>query len=68
LYIKALLSSNSGILQMKATPRVRKIALLGKFAYPELRLFNNFGLCICIEYQNASKQHFDTPTRSLRLT
>ncbi|MBE0369921.1 hypothetical protein PAUR_a4523 [Pseudoalteromonas aurantia 208] len=24
---------------MKATPRVRKIALLGKFAYPELRLF-----------------------------
>ncbi|MBE0368055.1 hypothetical protein PAUR_a1570 [Pseudoalteromonas aurantia 208] len=23
---------------MKATPRVRKIALLGKFAYPELRL------------------------------
>jgi hypothetical protein len=25
---------------MKATPRVRKIALLGKFAYPELRLNN----------------------------
>ncbi|MBE0367133.1 hypothetical protein PAUR_a0443 [Pseudoalteromonas aurantia 208] len=24
---------NSGLLQMKATPRVRKIALLGKFAY-----------------------------------
>ncbi|MBE0370847.1 hypothetical protein PAUR_b0956 [Pseudoalteromonas aurantia 208] len=36
--IKALLCSNSGLLQMKATPRVRKIALLGKFAYPELRL------------------------------
>ncbi|WP_212751971.1 hypothetical protein, partial [Pseudoalteromonas citrea] len=35
---KALLCSNSGLLQMKATPRVRKIALLGKFAYPELRL------------------------------
>ena len=38
LNIKALLCSNSGLLQMKATPRVRKIALLGKFAYPELRL------------------------------
>ncbi|MBE0370400.1 hypothetical protein PAUR_b0434 [Pseudoalteromonas aurantia 208] len=25
---------------MKATPRVRKIALLGKFAYPELRLLS----------------------------
>ncbi|MBE0369957.1 hypothetical protein PAUR_a4568 [Pseudoalteromonas aurantia 208] len=25
---------------MKVTPRVRKIALLGKFAYPELRLFS----------------------------
>ncbi|MBE0370285.1 hypothetical protein [Pseudoalteromonas aurantia] len=25
---------------MKATPRVRKIALLDKFAYPELRLTN----------------------------
>ncbi|MBE0369893.1 hypothetical protein PAUR_a4487 [Pseudoalteromonas aurantia 208] len=37
--IKALLCSNSGLLQMQATPRVRKIALLGKFAYPELRLF-----------------------------
>ncbi|KAF7774414.1 hypothetical protein PCIT_a0857 [Pseudoalteromonas citrea] len=36
--IKALLCINSGLLQMKATPRVRKIALLGKFAYPELRL------------------------------
>ncbi|MBE0366917.1 hypothetical protein PAUR_a0180 [Pseudoalteromonas aurantia 208] len=24
---------------MKATPRVRKIALLGKFVYSELRLF-----------------------------
>ncbi|MBE0371119.1 hypothetical protein PAUR_b1304 [Pseudoalteromonas aurantia 208] len=36
--IKALLSSNSGLLQMKATPRVRKIALLSRFAYPELRL------------------------------
>ncbi|KAF7768904.1 hypothetical protein PCIT_a3426 [Pseudoalteromonas citrea] len=40
LDIKALLCSNSGLLQMKATPRVRKIALLGKFAYPELRLFS----------------------------
>ncbi|MBE0370414.1 hypothetical protein PAUR_b0455 [Pseudoalteromonas aurantia 208] len=38
LNIKALLCSNSGLLQMKATPRVRKIALLGKCAYPELRL------------------------------
>ncbi|MBE0367127.1 hypothetical protein PAUR_a0437 [Pseudoalteromonas aurantia 208] len=36
--IKALLCSNSGLLQMKTTPRVRKIALLGKLAYPELRL------------------------------
>ncbi|MBQ4851465.1 hypothetical protein [Pseudoalteromonas sp. MMG012] len=36
--LKAPLCSNSGLLQMKATPRVRKIALLGKFAYPELRL------------------------------
>ncbi|WP_282100536.1 hypothetical protein [Pseudoalteromonas sp. MMG005] len=25
---------------MKATLRVRKIALLGKFAYPELRLYS----------------------------
>ncbi|MBE0368488.1 hypothetical protein PAUR_a2099 [Pseudoalteromonas aurantia 208] len=25
---------------MKATPRMRKIALLGKFAYPGLRLFS----------------------------
>ncbi|MBE0370855.1 hypothetical protein PAUR_b0966 [Pseudoalteromonas aurantia 208] len=40
--IKALLYSNSGLLQMKATPRVRKIALLDKFAYPELRLINEF--------------------------
>ncbi|MBE0370630.1 hypothetical protein PAUR_b0703 [Pseudoalteromonas aurantia 208] len=28
---------------MKATPRVRKIALLGKFAYPELRLAKLMG-------------------------
>ncbi|TMP44329.1 hypothetical protein CWB97_06500, partial [Pseudoalteromonas citrea] len=42
LNIKALLCSNSGLLQMKATPRVRKIALLGKFVYPELRLTNQF--------------------------
>ncbi|MBE0370943.1 hypothetical protein PAUR_b1080 [Pseudoalteromonas aurantia 208] len=42
--IKALLCSNSGLLQMKATPRVRKIALLGKFAYPELRLNSNISV------------------------
>jgi hypothetical protein len=36
--IKAILCSNSGLLHMKGTTRVRKIALLGKFAYPELRL------------------------------
>ncbi|MBQ4852420.1 hypothetical protein, partial [Pseudoalteromonas sp. MMG012] len=34
-----------GLLQMKATPIMRKIALLGKFAYPELRLFNQFLIC-----------------------
>ncbi|TMP56669.1 hypothetical protein CWB96_14705, partial [Pseudoalteromonas citrea] len=42
LNIKALLCSNSELIQMKATPRVRKIALLGKFAYPELRLLTKF--------------------------
>ena len=36
--ISTLLCSNRGLLQMKATQRVRKIALLGKLAYPELRL------------------------------
>ncbi|WP_212751252.1 hypothetical protein, partial [Pseudoalteromonas citrea] len=28
----------AGYYKMKATPRVRKVALLGKFAYPALRL------------------------------
>ena len=51
LKIKALLCSNSGLLKKKATTRVRKIALLDKFAYPELRLVmlsnpNNITACL----------------------
>ncbi|CAH9057519.1 hypothetical protein PSECIP111854_02014 [Pseudoalteromonas sp. CIP111854] len=38
LNIKALLRSNCQLLQMKATQKMGKIALLNKFAAPELRL------------------------------
>ncbi|MBE0368075.1 hypothetical protein PAUR_a1595 [Pseudoalteromonas aurantia 208] len=38
--IKALLCSNSGLLLHKSNAESEKIALLGKFAYPELRLAN----------------------------
>ncbi|MBE0368103.1 hypothetical protein PAUR_a1626 [Pseudoalteromonas aurantia 208] len=35
---------------MKATPRGRKIALLGKFAYPELRLVNALSLSLMMSF------------------
>ncbi|NOU50343.1 hypothetical protein HG263_07275 [Pseudoalteromonas sp. JBTF-M23] len=41
LNIKAFSRSNSVLLQVKITKRVCEIALLGKFAYVQLRLLNN---------------------------